>query len=158
MVRKVSLVLGTMALMAGMVHAEPANRWWAGFGQGTFEYGYNDSSSGSGIYIWCSEVETNMLVTINNAGPRLTSKVRFIVDGDKENAVDMYVDGSGKIATNFHVNADNFTFLWKALRAGKKSVSYSFSDKEGRERFKEFPLKGSANALPTEACVPTFYK
>ena len=153
------ILVACALVLPSVANAEPANRWWSGFGQGTMEYGYNDGSKGSSIYIACGETTTDVWVNITGVDPAFGSSVTFVIDGDTENAYQLTTEADNtKMTTDNHVAADNFVALWDGMAKGKKTVTYSFKDKTGKTYSKTFPLAGSGAILKKDECQPTFYR
>lgn len=139
-----------LALMAvTSAAAEPIGRWWAGFGQGNFEYAIKNDSAGSDqFYIGCGEVPTTIRFRIGGVEPKRGQSVLITIGGDE---FDLPLGESGYFETKSHVASDNFRALWSAIRAGQvMRVRLSSGQSTA------FTLKGAAKALPKDACTTDF--
>lgn len=146
-----ALVLGTVCAVAitGVAAAEPIGRWWAGFGQGNFEYAVKNDSAGSDeFYIGCGEVPTTISFRISGVEPKRGQSVLITIGGDE---FDLPLGENGYFETKSHVASDNFRALWSAIRAGQvMRVRLSTGQSTS------FTLKGAAKALPKESCTTEF--
>lgn len=147
--RSIAVGLVVAATISGVASAEPIGRWWAGFGQGNFEYAIKNDSAGSDqFYIGCGEVPTTISFRIGGVEPRRGQSVLITIGGDE---FDLPLGDNGYFETKSHVASDNFRALWSAIRTGQvMRVRLSTGQSTA------FTLKGAAKALPKEACATDF--
>jgi len=129
--------------------AEPTGRWWAGWGQGTAEYGYSSPDVGK-VYIACDEGSgfgTSVSFTLQRSEPKAGEAI--LLETERE-SFEFSADSQGNLATDSHVGSDIFGALWAALRRDK-TLTVSFGGKSAK-----FPLTGSAKVLPPIACETDF--
>lgn len=147
--RRLGLAIIAVLTVAGGATAEPIGRWWAGFGQGNFEYGiHNDSAGSDTVYISCGEVPTTIEFTVGGVNPKDGADVLVTVGADE------FVLRAGKggyFETKSHVDSDTFHALWDAMRAGQ-----AMRVRLATGQSTAFTLKGAAKVLPKEACATDF--
>ena len=147
--RQFFFMAAALTLTASIANAEPIGRWWAGFGQGNFEYGiHNDSAGSDTVYISCGEVPTTIEFTIGGVNPKQGSDILVTIGADE------FVLSAGKdgyFDTKSHVASDNFHALWDAMRAGQFMRVRLASGQSTA-----FMLKGAAKVLPKQACTTDF--
>ncbi len=148
--KKLCIIASVAALaIAGTADAEPIGRWWAGFGQGNFEYAIKNDSAGSDeFYIGCGELPTTIRFRIGGVEPIEGQSVLINIGADE---FDLRLGRQGRFETKSHVESDNFHALWDVIRSGKiMRVRLSTGQST------VFTLKGAAKALPKEACSTDF--
>lgn len=145
----INALITSIALASGEAGAEPTGKWWAGFGQGTFEYGIKNDSAGSDeFYIACGYDFTTISFKISGVVPKQGQRVVINIGGDE---FDLWLGARGDFETKSHVDSDNFYALWDALRAGQiMRVRLSSGQSTA------FTLKGAAKTLPKDACQTDF--
>jgi len=156
---RVGTLSGVLVVLAALAPtpapAEPIGKWWSGWGQGVTEIGIKNDSAGSDeIYIACSQDRPNhttISFTIGGKNPRPGSSVFIVIGSD---TLEFPIDEHGNGSTNTHVAADNFTFLWDAIRRGRWMVVRLATGESTR-----FMLAGAAAALrgKENTCKPDFY-
>ena len=138
-------------LVCSAAHAEPTDRWWSGWGQGTAEYGYT-KSSGDAVYIACDQGSgfgTSMSFSISGDEPRPGQLVTVTIDGDQ---IEFAADHRGRLGTSSRVDDDIFRSIWTKIRTGNR-MSVSFGSRQAI-----FPLAGSSRILEEESCDTDFVK
>lgn len=147
--RTIALATAFFASLATGAVAEPIGRWWAGFGQGNFEYAIKNDSAGSDeFYIGCGEVPTTINFRISGVEPKRGQSVLITIGADE---FDLTLGENGYFETRSHVASDNFRALWSAIRAGQvMRVRLSTGQSTA------FTLKGAAKTLPKDACPTDF--
>lgn len=147
---KLLLASATVAtLIATPAAAEPIGRWWAGFGQGNFEYGiHNDSAGGDTVYIACGEAPATIEFTVGGVQPRPGSSILVIIGADE---FELPAGEQGRFETGSHVASDTFHALWDAMRRGQvMRVRLATGQSTA------FTLKGAAKVLPAVSCLTDF--
>jgi hypothetical protein len=146
------LALASLAVavsVGGIAKAEPIGRWWAGYGQGTFEYGiHNDSADSDTIYIACGEEQTYISFRVGGVEPREGSIVIVTIGPDE---FELSVNQWGNFPTGSHVDSENFRALWDAARSGQ-----FMRVRLATGQSTVFTLKGAAKTLPKKACKTDF--
>lgn len=135
--------------LTNIAAAEPIGRWWAGFGQGTFEYGiHNDSAGSDTVYIACGENSTNIDFKVGGVRAVPGSSILVNIGADE---FELSTDEKGYFQTNSHVASDTFHALWGAIRSGEvMRVRLSTGQSTA------FSLKGTTKVLPKEGCQTDF--
>ncbi len=149
--RTLKLALATIALASSVTtaNAEPIGRWWAGFGQGNFEYGINNDSAGSDTtYIGCGEGLTYVSFTVGGVQPKEGATIIVTIGADE---FEFRADSAGNIPTASHVDSENFHALWVAIRAGQ-----FMRVRLNTGQSTVFTLKGAAKTMPSQACQTDF--
>ena len=143
-----SLAVAALAC-ATTASAQPIGRWWAGFGQGNFEYGiHNDSAGSDAVYISCGEVPTTIEFTVGGVKPKQGSTIIATIGADE---FELPAGRGGLFETKSHAESGNFRALWTAMRIGQvMRVRLSTGQST------VFTLKGAAKVLPKESCPTDF--
>lgn len=148
-VNSIMLLVSVVSLVPTWVLAEPVGRWWAGFGQGTFEYGIkNDSAGSDAVYIACAPDTTYVNFSVGGSQPKPDTEVLVVIGRDE---FILRADELGHVGTKSHVESDNFIELWRAMRAGR-DMRVRLSTGETTV----FTLDGSSRALGEEPCETDF--
>jgi hypothetical protein len=118
---------------------------------GVTEYGIKTGPSGSNsLYFACSEDDTSLYVSIRGRDPKPRSVVTFTIAGE---SFRLNTDIHGVLKTDSHVDADNFTALWSAMRKGQwMTVEFSKTERV------TFTLQGASKVLPKRPCTPNFWR
>jgi len=99
--RAIALAIVFFAFFASGAVAEPIGRWWAGFGQGNFEYAIKNDSAGSDqFYIGCGEVPTRISFRISGVAPKRGQSVLITIGADE---FDLQLGERGYFETKTHV-------------------------------------------------------
>jgi hypothetical protein len=143
------VLIAAILASAGAAHAEPIGRWWAGFGQGNFEYAIKNDSAGSDqFYIGCGEVPTTISMTIGGVEPKAGQTAVITIGADE---FELPLGRDGYFETKSHVASDTFHAVWDAIRAG-----HAMRVRLSSGQSTAFTLKGAAKALPKDACPTDF--
>ncbi|CAM3976903.1 hypothetical protein CCOS865_02265 [Pseudomonas reidholzensis] len=147
--KKITCLLTLLALPLGAMAYGEVGQWSSGWGQGTSEYNVTDAA-GNSLYIACSEDRpVSMTLTVKGAEYGTYSDKGF----------DLLVDGE-EVQTPYEtasrVGANNFIFVWDALRKAK-----TLQAKTSDGQVVTLPTKGSAKELPASgtqgfACTTEF--
>lgn len=147
--KKLTYLIGLLAFPLDAMAYGEVGQWSSGWGQGTSEYNVTDTA-GNSLYIACSE-DRPVSMTLSVKG------VDYGSYSDK--GFDLLVDGQ-EVQTPYEtasrVGANNFHYVWDALRKAK-TLQARTSDNQ----LVTLPTKGSAKALPASgtegfACTTEF--
>lgn len=142
-------VAAAASLFGGGALAEPTGVWWAGFGQGNFEYAIKNDSAGSDeFYVSCGEVPTTIRVRVGGVDPQ-AGQTSVVTIGAAE--YELFTGPGGEFETKSHVGSDTFHALWDAIRGGQV-----MRVRLATGQSTVFTLKGAAKALPKESCPTDF--
>jgi len=136
-------------IIANPASAEPTGRWWAGFGQGAFEYGIkNDSAGSDSIYMFCAQDHTYISFSIGGIAPTPGQTVIVTIGSDK---FELFVSNLGYFETRSRAGNATYGILWAAIRAG---ANMRVRLPTGQST--NFTLKGAAKVLPRAPCQTDF--